>query len=222
MTNKRIIDVDTTDRADGKGPVWDTASGTHVYVASSGSVAADTIWDAAGDLAVGTGANTAAKLSIGATDGMAVQRVSGAVAWALPPGYEYDYVEKTSSTNLTATTEATANTIVTANAVTFDGSPVIVEFFTYDVRTDTTAASRIATIFLYMDGSSIGFWATIKNSVNGIEQRWSGTLRRRLSPSAGSHTFSVRGTTNAGTAVCDAGAGGSGVVLPTYIRITKA
>ncbi len=48
---KRLIDVDTSARADGKVPVWDTASGTHVYVASSGSVAADTIWDAAGDLA---------------------------------------------------------------------------------------------------------------------------------------------------------------------------
>lgn len=35
----------------------------------SGDVATDVIWDAAGDLAVGTGANTAAKLSAGATSG---------------------------------------------------------------------------------------------------------------------------------------------------------
>ena len=33
--------------------------------AASGSVASDTIWDASGDLAVGTGANTAARLAIG-------------------------------------------------------------------------------------------------------------------------------------------------------------
>lgn len=31
MTERRIIDVDLTDRADGKVPIWDTAAGTHLY-----------------------------------------------------------------------------------------------------------------------------------------------------------------------------------------------
>src|SRR5687768_14351077 len=43
----------------------------------TGNVATDAIWDVAGDLAVGSGANTAARLAIGATNGMAVRRVSG-------------------------------------------------------------------------------------------------------------------------------------------------
>lgn len=47
---------------------------------ASGAVATDAIWDAAGDLAVGTGANTAAKLAIGAAGGH-VSRINGAVAW---------------------------------------------------------------------------------------------------------------------------------------------
>lgn len=47
---------------------------------SSGNVATDTIWDAAGDLAVGSGANTAARLAIGAA-GAALSRINGAVAW---------------------------------------------------------------------------------------------------------------------------------------------
>jgi hypothetical protein len=47
---------------------------------SSGAVATDAIWDAAGDLAVGSGANTAARLAIGAAGG-AVSRINGAVAW---------------------------------------------------------------------------------------------------------------------------------------------
>lgn len=47
---------------------------------SSGSVATDAIWDAAGDLAVGSGANTAAKLAIGNAGGV-VARINGAVAW---------------------------------------------------------------------------------------------------------------------------------------------
>lgn len=45
-----------------------------------GSVATDVIWDAAGDVVVGTGANTAARLAIGNAGG-ALSRVNGAVAW---------------------------------------------------------------------------------------------------------------------------------------------
>jgi hypothetical protein len=48
--------------------------------ASSGNVATDPIWDAAGDLAVGTGADTAAKLAIG-NAGAVLARINGAVAW---------------------------------------------------------------------------------------------------------------------------------------------
>lgn len=49
-------------------------------VLGSGAVATDTIWDAAGDLAVGTGADTAAKLTKGA-DGTLLGMVAGAVGW---------------------------------------------------------------------------------------------------------------------------------------------
>lgn len=45
-----------------------------------GSVATDAIWDVAGDVAVGSGANTAARLAIGDAGG-ALSRVNGAVAW---------------------------------------------------------------------------------------------------------------------------------------------
>jgi hypothetical protein len=48
--------------------------------AGGGSVATDAIWDAAGDLAVGSGANTAAKLALG-NAGALLGRVNGAVAW---------------------------------------------------------------------------------------------------------------------------------------------
>lgn len=42
--------------------------GTFDAPAGTGAVATDPIWDAKGDLAVGTGANTAAKLTVGADD----------------------------------------------------------------------------------------------------------------------------------------------------------
>lgn len=58
-------------------------AGTETLVsggAGGGAVATDAIWDAAGDLAVGTGANTAAKLTKGA-DGGVLAMGNGAVIW---------------------------------------------------------------------------------------------------------------------------------------------
>lgn len=65
---------------DGQLHVKDSAGAVTDIGSGSGAVATDAIWDAAGDLAVGSGANTAARLAIGAAGG-AVSRVNGAVAW---------------------------------------------------------------------------------------------------------------------------------------------
>jgi len=70
---------------DGQLHVKDSAGAVTAIGAASGSVATDAIWDAAGDLAVGSGANTAAKLTKG-TDGKVLTMVGGAVAWATPTG----------------------------------------------------------------------------------------------------------------------------------------
>lgn len=48
--------------------------------AAIGTVATDPLWDAAGDLAVGTGADTAGRLAKGAAGG-ALSMINGAVAW---------------------------------------------------------------------------------------------------------------------------------------------
>jgi hypothetical protein len=59
------------------GNIWAAGS---VSGGSSSSIATDTLWDAAGDLAVGSGADTAAKLTKGA-DGTLLGVVAGAVGW---------------------------------------------------------------------------------------------------------------------------------------------
>lgn len=198
-------------------------AGTETLMSSggSGSVATDAIWDAAGDLAVGTGANTAARLAIGATNGMALQRISGAVAWALPPGYEFDYVEKTSNTSITATTEGTANTVVTGNAVSYDGSTtVLIEFFAFSMNVPSGAGNNI-TAYLYDGSSSIGFLGRVRTPAAGTLQEVTVRMARRLTPSNASHTYSIRASVNTGTGSVDAGAGGSATVVPAFIRITK-
>jgi hypothetical protein len=65
----------TADAAQATGVKWAAASG------GSGDVATDAIWDAAGDLAVGTGANTAARLAKGA-DGSFLKAGATTAAWA--------------------------------------------------------------------------------------------------------------------------------------------
>lgn len=73
--------------AAGAVPTYDAVTGTTVWAAPAGggAVATDAIWDAAGDLAVGSGANTAARMAKGTA--LQVLRVnSGATAleWATP------------------------------------------------------------------------------------------------------------------------------------------
>lgn len=63
----------TADSAEATGMKWAAAAG--------GSVATDAIWDAAGDLALGTGANTAARLAIG-TSGQVLTSNGTTAAWA--------------------------------------------------------------------------------------------------------------------------------------------
>lgn len=58
------------------GSTW----GTWANLGGTGAMATDALWDTAGDLAVGTGANTGAKLAIGAAGG-ALSVINSAVAW---------------------------------------------------------------------------------------------------------------------------------------------
>jgi hypothetical protein len=70
---------------DGQLHVKDSAGTVTDIGAGSGAVATDAIWDAAGDLAVGSGANTAAKLTAGSEDDV-LTIVSGVPAWQAPAG----------------------------------------------------------------------------------------------------------------------------------------
>lgn len=190
---------------------------------TGGSVATDSIWDAAGDLAVGSGANTAARLALGATNGMALRRVSDAVAWALPPGHELDYVEITSDVNVTGTSEGAATTIITGTSQAYAAIPTMIEFFSPDVRIPTNAIGDALIVLLYDGASLLGRFAVRINSAaqsNGAPI----FARYRLTPTAATHQYIIKATvTNAtGTPRIGAGAGGSGTSLPAYIRVTVA
>jgi hypothetical protein len=188
---------------------------------AGGSVATDAIWDAAGDLAVGTGADTAAKLTKGAA-GTVPTAGASTLAYAFPPGYEFDYAQITSSVGPTATSEATADTVVTGNAVTYDGSTVVmVEFFCYFAAPDVAAAGRNLNLYLYDGASSIGRICNITSQAATNAARQPVMVARRLTPSNAAHTYSIRASVDAGTGSISASSGGNGDHMPAFIRITK-
>lgn len=139
---------------------------------------------------------------------MAVIETGVQGAWAT----ELGYTQFTSNVSVTATTEAAANTVVTASAITFDGSTTaLIEFYAARIDPGSTSIS----VFLFQDGTTLGqIGLTL---VAGIPI----FVARRLTPASGSRTYSIRAAVNASTGTVYAGAGGAGVNLPGFIRITR-
>lgn len=90
----------TVDPAESTGLKWAAAAG-------GGAVATDAIWDAKGDLAAGTGANTAAKVTVG-TNGHVLTADSAETAgvkWAAPAADPWTQVRATSDTTNDTTSD---------------------------------------------------------------------------------------------------------------------
>lgn len=137
-------------------------------------------------------------------------------------GKELDYVQITSPATITATTEATSQAVVTGSAVTYDGSTIIeIEFYSqYGEVEDASGASLI--VLLYDGATVLGRLATITN-VAAAALRVPLCLKRRITPSAASHTYSIKAYSTVATAnaAISAGAGGTGAALPAFLRITR-
>lgn len=130
------------------------------------------------------------------------------------PSNELAYAQITA--NVSPTT--TVTTVVTAGAITVDGSTtVIIEFYSPAVRAGLNANQNM-TLILY-DGASplgnIGFRVSLgpNHPTHCV---------RRLTPSAGSHAYSIRAQMQASTGLILAGAGGAGNDVPAFIRVTRA
>jgi hypothetical protein len=80
----------TADAASTPGVKWATPSG-------GGSMATDTLWNAAGDLAVGTGSDTATRLGIG-SNGNVLTSNGTTATWAAPGAGPFTVVARTSDT----------------------------------------------------------------------------------------------------------------------------
>jgi hypothetical protein len=149
----------------------------------------------------------------------AAKFLRGDGSWGTLAG-ELNYVQFTSDVTISATTAATANTIVTGGSISYDGATIaLIEVFVPGCSSGDAGSEVVLT--LYQDGVGIGLFGAMTIDGNAIADAFYGV--RRMTPSSGSHTYSLRGyrvNSNNNSSV-QAGVGGAGVPLPGFIRITK-
>lgn len=139
------------------------------------------------------------------SNGTAWTTVSGA-------GRELAYTAFTANVSITGTTSATATTIVTAPALTFDGSTTVeIECYAYAWQPGMTNVVND----LYMDGASIGVIGWNEGGILTMHNKG------RVTPAAGSHTFSSRAYVDAGTGTIYGAVGGAANGAPGFIRVTR-
>jgi hypothetical protein len=155
--------------------------------------------------------------------GKVVGSVANAAAAVFPPGFEIGYTQITSNANITDTAEATATALISPGALTFDGAPVLVEFFTPSLVCDTAAATDLVTVTLFEGATQITRLGVAKAIATAATDVNACLLHFRFTPSAASHTYKLCAfaTSATGTPTITAGAGGTNGYAPAYIRFTK-
>lgn len=219
-------------------PIANFAAGSNILLSldsgPGGSIPSNTIrihstGGSAGTLVTSNGSNGLGAIinlqaGVGIALGVSGQTITimNAGAGAGGGAAEYDYIEFTAPVAISATTEATANTVVTGSAVAYDGATaIVIEFFApyYNQGTATNAIDLV----LYDGSSSIGILSSSGADTTTAHRHGPVYASRRLTPSAASHTYSIRAfITGGANGNVQAGAGGNGNWMPGFIRITRA
>lgn len=146
---------------------------------------------------------------------------SAGTNFLIDPGLEIDYVQITANVNVTGTVSGSPTTVVTSSANSFDGTPVILEFFSPIIITPSVASGSL-NIGLYESGSLVAQIASIITPA-AANMRVPVCVKFRFSPTAGTHTYSIGSwvSSTTGTPLIGAGTGTAGANLPAYIRINR-
>lgn len=144
------------------------------------------------------------------------------VTWDYPPGYEIGYAQITANVNIASTTEATGTTIISPGAITFDGTPVYAEFFGH-VLCDTNATGDVVVVSLFEGATQIGRLSVVVTPLTANQFSVPTIGRFKFTPTAAAHTYTVTAfaTSTTGTPAVSAGAAGTGVKVPAYVRFVK-
>jgi hypothetical protein len=203
------------------GPAGGDLSGTYpnpsVAAAYTAARVSQSIADAKGDLIAATAADTFAKLTVGANGKVLVadSAQTAGLKYDFPPGYEFGYDEVTTSVTVSSTTESSGTTVISCAAHTFDGQPVIAEFFCPGSGTNASDT----TVSLFEGATQISRIAYSANTTGIVYEPIVGKLR--FTPTAGSHTYTVTAFRGTADNALLAGAKGTGAWPPMYIRFIK-
>jgi len=135
---------------------------------------------------------------------------------------ELAYGEFTAPVTCPAVSEATATPVVSAPAITLDGfTPIVIDVF-IPVVGFSDAPDAVA--YLFEDSTSLGaVWGRTSSTVVVGTNHGFIRVSRRLTPAAGSHTYSFRAKVSSGAGVqMIAGPGGPNQYTPGYIRVSLA
>lgn len=137
------------------------------------------------------------------------------------PGQEVTYSQATASVNVAASPSTT--TVISGTPTTYTNNTVMVEFFAPQVTTPSNAAGDFINIGLFDGASQVVILGQVATPAAAVTKTPL-LLRWRLTPTAGSHTYNIKGwaNTTTGTPSVQAGTGTvSSGFPPAYLRITK-
>jgi|SRR6188472_3162402 len=150
----------------------------------------------------------------GASKKIDADDLAAGIAALYPPtshGAELDYAQITSNVTIAGASAAAATTVISGGSVSYDGSTrVIVEAFMALV---IPAGSTTNVVTLWEDTTDMGAWAQMNGAAFPV-----GTLRWLLTPSAGSHAYTLKAWTTGASGTLYAGSS----YAPAYLRVTTA
>jgi hypothetical protein len=112
--------------------------------------------------------------------------------------------------------------VVSSGARTYDASPIVIEFFSPYVLFATGATNARIQLLLYDGASNLGIVGQLHGAEAGFNVAAPMLVRRRLTPTAGSHTYRIRALASFSTVTLHGRAGGAGQYVSGYIRVMNA
>lgn len=130
----------------------------------------------------------------------------------------YDYVQLTTSTAVASSSQAAPTTLITGNAVVYDGATLVsIEAMIPAIRTGTSGEIILQ---IWEDTTILGDLCGASSP--GIVADLPGFARLYRTPTAGSHTYSLRGYFSGAAGSVRCGTFGGASWAPAHLRVASA